>query len=367
MKIITVIGARPQFVKAAMVSRAIQALNTSRNKVVLTEIIVHTGQHYDETMSKVFFEEMGIPVPTYDLEVGSGSHAVQTGNILMRLEQVLLDERPDFVLVYGDTNSTVATALAVSKLGIPLGHVESGLRSYNRKMPEEINRILTDRVSALLFCPTQTSVAILNQEGITQGVYLTGDVMLDASLYYATVAETRSDILARFNLRSKQYYLATVHRPANADVMENMRCILRAFSHLQLPVVFPVHPRTKKMINSILAQGLIGYDASQLLLIDPVGYLDMLLLEKHARTIITDSGGVQKEAYFLHVPCVTLRPETEWVETIELGWNSLCKIVEEEILEKINRARAGEWVPVFGDGAASSKIVNILHEYILSV
>ncbi len=366
MKIITVIGARPQFVKAAMVSQAIQLFNTSGNSLAFQEVIVHTGQHYDETMSRIFFEEMGIPVPAYDLEVGSGSHSVQTGNILMKLEQVLLAERPDFVLVYGDTNSTVATALAVSKLGIPLGHVESGLRSYNRKMPEEINRILTDRVSALLFCPTQTSVAILKQEGITQGVYLTGDVMLDASLYYVTVAETRSTILSRLNLRSKQYYLATIHRPANADVMENMRCILRAFSQLPLPVVFPVHPRTKKMIDSILAQGFIESDVSQLLLIEPVGYLDMLLLEKHARTIITDSGGVQKEAYFFQVSCVTLRPETEWVETVELGWNRLCNIVAEEIIEKIHSACAGEWVPVFGDGTASSNIVSILQKYFLS-
>lgn len=365
MKIVTVIGARPQFVKAAMVSRAIQALNTSRNKAVLTEVIVHTGQHYDEMMSRIFFEEMGIPVPTYDLKVGSGSHSVQTGNILMRLEQVLLDECPDFVLVYGDTNSTVAASLAVSKLGIPLGHVEAGLRSYNRNMPEEINRILTDRVSTLLFCPTQTSVFILRHEGITQGVFLTGDVMMDASVFYVTLAETRSNILARLDLLPKRYYLATVHRPANADVAEHMRCILRAFSNLSLPVVFPAHPRTKKMIDKILAQGETDYDASQLLLIAPVGYLDMLVLEKYAHTIITDSGGIQKEAYFFQVPCVTLRPETEWVETVELGWNRLCNIVEEEIIEKIHRARAGEWIPVFGDGTASSKIVHILQEYFL--
>ncbi len=366
MKIVTVIGARPQFVKAAMVSRAIQSFNARKEKSLLTEVIVHTGQHYDDAMSKIFFEEMGIPVPTYDLEVGSGSHAVQTGNILIKLEQVLLSECPDMVLVYGDTNSTVATALAAPKLGIPLGHVEAGLRSYNRGMPEEINRILTDRVSTLLFCPTQTSEDILRQEGMTEGVYLTGDVMLDASLYYVAIAETRSNVLERFQLLPEQYYLATIHRPANADVRENMECILRAFSQLRWPVVFPVHPRTKKMIDAILTQGVIGYDPSQLLLVDPIGYLDMLLLEKHARTIITDSGGVQKEAYFLRVPCVTLRPETEWVETIELGWNSLCKIVEEEIIEKISAARAGEWVPVFGDGTASSKIVDILLHYHLS-
>jgi UDP-N-acetylglucosamine 2-epimerase len=366
MNIVTVIGARPQFVKAAMVSRAIRALNATKKTPCLTEVIVHTGQHYDDTMSRIFFEELEIPIPGYNLEVGSGSHAVQTGNILMRLEHVLLAECPDVVLVYGDTNSTVAASLAVSKLGIPLGHVEAGLRSYNRSMPEEINRILTDRVSTLLFCPTQTSVSILRQEGITQGVCLTGDVMLDASLYYVAVAETRSNILSRLNLLPKQYYLATIHRPTNADVMENMQCILRAFSRLRLPVVFPVHPRTKKIIDFILVQEVVDYNTSQLLLIAPVGYLDMLVLEKHARTIITDSGGVQKEAYFFHVPCVTLRQETEWVETVELGWNSLCNIVEEEIVEKVHSAHAGEWLPVFGGGTASSKIVDILQNYFLS-
>lgn len=367
MKIVTVIGARPQFVKAAMISRAIQSLNAKSGKSLLKEVMVHTGQHYDEAMSKIFFEEMGIPIPAYNLEVGSGSHAVQTGNILIKLEQVLLDECPDMVLVYGDTNSTVAAALAAPKLGIPLGHVEAGLRSYNRNMPEEINRILTDRVSSLLFCPTQTSETILRQEGITQGVYLTGDVMLDASLYYAAIAETRSNVFSRFQLLPKQYYLATIHRPANADVRENMECILRAFSRLRWPVIFPVHPRTKKMIDTILTtQGLIEHNPSQLLLVDPVGYLDMLLLEKHARTIITDSGGVQKEAYFFRVPCVTLRPETEWVETIELGWNSLSQIIEEEIIEKIYAARTGEWAPVFGDGTASSQIADILLHYHLS-
>jgi len=303
---------------------------------------------------------MGIPKPDYNLEVGSGSHAGQTGQMLMGLEQVALQEKPDMVLVYGDTNSTAAAALAASKLHIPLGHVEAGLRSYNRKMPEEINRILTDRVSSLLFCPTQTSVDILRQEGTTRGVHLTGDVMLDASLYYASIAETDSSILASFKLSPKKYYLATIHRPANADVKEHMACILSAFSKLRCPVVFPVHPRTKKMLDAIIVQKLFRYEPSQLLLIEPVGYLDMLLLEKHARTIITDSGGVQKEAYFFQVPCVTLRPQTEWVETIELGWNTLCDIVEEEILEKVGNACAGNLEPIFGDGTASEKIVHII-------
>jgi UDP-GlcNAc3NAcA epimerase len=367
MNILTVIGARPQFVKAAMVSRAFQLLNAHQKTPVINEVLVHTGQHYDETMSRIFFEELEIPVPRYNLEVGSGSHAVQTGQMLIRLEEVLLAEHPNLVLVYGDTNSTVAAALVASKIGIPLGHVEAGLRSYNRMMPEEINRILTDRVSTLLFCPTQTSVSTLHQEGVTQGVYLTGDVMLDASLHYVSVAETRSNVLARLHLLPKQYYLATVHRPVNADVMDNMTCILRAFSQLSLPVVFPVHPRTKKMLETILAQNVIAYSASQLLLIDPVGYLDMLVLEKYARTIITDSGGVQKEAYFFRVPCVTLRQETEWVETLEAGWNQLCAIDADEIVAKISGVCPGEWNPMFGDGTASSKIVNILQHDFLSL
>lgn len=363
MKIVTVIGARPQFVKAAMVSRALQLFDASRKTSRLKEIIVHTGQHYDAAMSQIFFEEMEIPPPAYNLEVGSGSHAVQTGEILMKLEPVLLAERPDLVLVYGDTNSTIAAALAAAKLGMPVGHVEAGLRSYNRAMPEEINRILTDRIATLLFCPTQTSVSILGQEGITQGVHLTGDVMLDASLHYAAVAETRSDILARLRLFPQQYYLATIHRPVNADGPENMQSILRAFCQLPWPVVFPVHPRTKKIIDIMLAQGIEGYHASQLRLLEPVGYFDMLMLEKYARTIITDSGGVQKEAYFFRVPCVTLRQETEWVETIASGWNSLCEIVVADMLDKVGRTCAGEWKPVFGDGAASAKIVEILQQW----
>lgn len=346
-----------------MVSRAITRSAENASSSRLQEILVHTGQHYDDAMSKIFFEEMGIPSPHYNLEVGSGSHAIQTGNMLIRLEQVLLDERPDLVLLYGDTNSTVAGSLAASKLQIPVGHVEAGLRSYNRTMPEEINRILTDRISTLLFCPTQTSVDILHQEGITQGIYLTGDVMFDASLYYVSLAEARSDILARFELSRKQYYLATVHRPANADVADHMRCILRAFAQLPSPVVFPIHPRTRQMVETILQEGTITCDPSKLLCIEPVGYFDMLILEKYAQLILTDSGGVQKEAYFFRVPCVTLRSETEWVETIELGWNQLCQIKEQDIVEKARSATVGEWKPVFGDGTASGKIVDILQNF----
>lgn len=360
MKIVTVVGARPQFVKAAVVSRAIQKSNANGGTSRLTEVIVHTGQHYDETMSQVFFDEMEIPIPAYNLGVGSGSHAAQTGEILMKLEPVLLAERPDVVLVYGDTNSTLAAALTAAKLNMPIGHVEAGLRSYNRAMPEEINRILTDRISTFLFCPTPTSVSILRQEGITQGVHLTGDVMFDASLHYAASAETRSNVLAQHHLLPRQYYLATVHRPVNADVMEQMQQILRAFRRLEFPVVFPVHPRTKKIVDVILAHDGDSGHVSQLRLIEPVGYFDMLTLEKHARAIITDSGGVQKEAYFFRVPCVTLREETEWVETVESGWNQLCPINEEEIVKQVYQARGGEWTPIFGDGAASEQIVDIL-------
>jgi UDP-N-acetylglucosamine 2-epimerase len=364
MKILTVIGARPQFIKAAMVSRAIRHMPATAHGPTLHETIVHTGQHYDTKMSRIFFEELEITPPAYNLEVGSGSHAMQTGKIIMRLEPVLIAEQPDLVLVYGDTNSTIAASLVAAKLHIPIGHVEAGLRSYNRIMPEEINRILTDRISTLLFCPTQTSVDILQQEGVTEGVHLTGDVMLDASLHYAAIAEQRSQILSTLHLAPKHYYVATIHRPANADNAERMQCILQALSQLSYPVVFPVHPRTRKGIETLLAQNNVTYDPSQLLLIPPVGYLDMLMLERHARVIITDSGGMQKEAYFFQVPCVTLRPETEWTETVEFGWNRLCNIVHSEILDKVRTASAGQPIPLFGDGQASVKIVDLLWNYL---
>jgi len=313
MKIVSVVGARPQFVKCAPVSGELRRL--------ATEILVHTGQHYDDRMSGVFFTELGIPAPEYNLGVGSGLHGEQTGEMLKRIERVLVDERPDRVLVYGDTNSTLAAALAAAKLGIAVAHVEAGLRSFNRAMPEETNRVLTDHVSALLFCPTTTAVKNLAAEGLTAGVHLVGDVMHDVLAGSLAAAETRSTVLATLGLRPAGYFLGTVHRAENTDRPERLQRIVGAFNDLAAstaPVVFPVHPRTRKLLDAA------GWEiAPAVRMIEPVSYLDMLMLEKHARAILTDSGGVQKEAFWLHVPCLTLRDETEWVETLETGANTL--------------------------------------------
>lgn len=312
MKIITVVGARPQFIKAAPVSRELRQRHT--------EVLIHTGQHYDDAMSAIFFRELEIPEPDVNLGVGSGPHGQQTGAMLARIEEILLVERPAWVLVYGDTNSTLAGALAAAKLHIPVAHVEAGLRSFNRRMPEEINRVLTDHISALLFCPTQTAVDNLAAEGITQGVHLVGDVMHEALLWAAERARTHSTILERLGVREKGYLLATVHRAENTDDPARLRAILDAFAALDEPIVFPIHPRTKARIETLGLKSKIANLKS----IPPVGYLDMVQLEQSARMILTDSGGIQKEAYWLGVPCVTLRDETEWVETVETGWNVLA-------------------------------------------
>jgi UDP-GlcNAc3NAcA epimerase len=352
VKVLSVVGARPQFVKAAPVSRALRQ--------VAHEVLVHTGQHYDREMSAIFFEELRIPEPEYNLGVGSGTHGWQTGQMLIRLEEVLLAERPDWVLVYGDTNSTVAGALAAVKLHIPLAHVEAGLRSYNRRMPEEHNRVLTDHAADLLFCPTQTAVANLASEGIARGVFRVGDVMLDAVLYNASLAEQRSAVLDRLALSPGGYALATVHRPRNTDDPERLSALLDAFEDIAatMPVVFPAHPRTGKAMASA------GYGAGAgLRLIEPVGYLDMLVLEKNARLILTDSGGVQKEAYFFAVPCLTLREETEWVETVESGWNRLVGAERAAIVgATLASWPTGKPPSVFGDGHAAERIAGLLVE-----
>ena len=359
MRILSVVGARPQFIKAAPVSRALRARG-------LKELLVHTGQHYDHNMSALFFEELNIPRPDFNLGVGSGPHGRQTGQMLTRLEEVLLDQQPDRVLVYGDTNSTLAGALAAVKLHIPVAHVEAGLRSFNRQMPEEHNRVLTDHAADLLFCPTQTAVDHLAAEGLTEGVYLTGDVMYDAVLYNSELAESRSDVLSRLGLTSGDYALATVHRPQNTDNHGALSAILYAFGELGEEIVLPAHPRTTAALARF---GLKPPDNVRL--IDAVGYLDMLTLEKHARLILTDSGGVQKEAFFFAVPCVTLREETEWVETVDAGWNVLAGAQPVRILESARRlmplrealtglARAQE--SIFGDGRASTTIAAILFD-----
>lgn len=349
MKIVSVIGARPQFIKAAPVSRALKARD-------IIEMLVHTGQHYDHNMSALFFEELEIPQPDFNLGVGSGRHGWQTGQMLSRLEELLLEESPDTVLVYGDTNSTLAGALAAVKLHIAVAHVEAGLRSFNRRMPEEHNRVLTDHMSDLLFCPTQTAVDHLRAEGITLGVHLTGDVMYDAILHNSRLAESRSDVLRALNIAPDEYFLATVHRPQNTDDPEALAGILEAFGELSAPVIFPAHPRTRA--------ALARYElkvSGNVRLTDAVGYLDMLMLEKHARMILTDSGGVQKEAYWLAVPCVTLREETEWVETVAAGWNVLVGSDPERIVRAVESLRPVDRPKnIFGNGKAAQEIADLI-------
>lgn len=361
-KIVTIVGARPQFIKAAAVSRAIAAFNKENSNARIDELIVHTGQHYDANMSKVFFEQLQIPAPAKNLEVGSGSHGEQTGLMLERIEKVLLDEKPDWVLIYGDTNSTLAGALAASKLHIPVAHVEAGLRSYNRKMPEEINRIVADHLATLLFCPTETAVNNLAKEGITEGLHKVGDVMYDSVLFNSTLAEDSSNILDKLELQPQSYYLATIHRAENTDDPDRLNDILSALQQIDTKVVLPLHPRTKKTLGAGLEK------LSELIkTTDPVPYLDMLILEKNARIILTDSGGVQKEAYWFGTPCITLRDQTEWVELVDAGANQVVGTDPEKIraaVEKVESSpkmklssAAGE---LYGNGHSAKQITAIL-------
>lgn len=348
--VLTIVGARPQFIKAAVVSRALRAQPGVR------EVLVHTGQHYDDNMSRVFFEELEIPEPDYHLGIGGGTHGQNTGRMLEALEEVLLQERPDWVLVYGDTDSTLAGALAAAKLHIPVAHVEAGLRSFNRRMPEEINRVLTDHVSDLLFAPTEVAVRNLLREGIpSDKIHLVGDVMYDAALYYGEKAERESQVLRRLGLVPKGYVLATLHRAENTDDPERLRVVLQALAQVnkEVPVVLPVHPRTRKRAEAFGLDHLLG----EVLAIEPVGYLDMVMLEKNARVIATDSGGVQKEAFFHRVPCVTLREETEWVELVELGWNRLCPPRDPaSIVDYLLHDWTGGEATPYGTGHAGSAI-----------
>jgi len=351
VKILSVVGARPQFIKAAPLSHALRQRG-------IEEFLVHTGQHYDANMSEVFFRELGIPTPAANLSVGSGSHAQQTAHMLLGLEPLMVEQAPDAVLVYGDTNSTLAGALVAAKLGLKLAHVEAGLRSFNRSMPEEHNRILTDHSADLLFCPTQTAVDLLAREGITRGVHLVGDTMFDAVLQFSGLARQRSTILQDLGLEAKNYLLATVHRPYNTDVPEHLAAIVQALADSGQTVVFPVHPRTRQRLPAL--------DAPNLRLTEPLGYLDMLLLEQQARLILTDSGGVQKEAYFFGVPCLTLRPETEWLETLQGGWNVLVGADYARILAQLGAdAPQGLPPPLFGDGHAAERIAAILWDALI--
>ncbi len=365
IKVINIVGARPQFIKSAAVSRAIQQHNIRSSSPGIVEKIVHTGQHYDDNMSKAFFNELGIPEPGYNLEVGSGSHGEQTAKMLQKIEAVLVKERPDICFVYGDTNSTLAGALAAAKLYIPVAHIEAGLRSFNRRMPEEINRVLTDHVSVLLFCPTKTAVGNLTKEGITHGVHETGDVMYDCVLFYAKKAKAiEQKTLERLDIRSKSYYLATVHRAENTDDGMRLTNIVEAFNGIATAdclVILPLHPRTVVCVDKY---GLKF--ANDVKVIQPVSYLEMVVLENNAKVILTDSGGVQKEAYFLGVPCVTLRDETEWVETVGSGWNTLAGADKDKIVSGLRRTdKLGAVKPelLYGSGDAAGKIVEIVIQY----
>ncbi|MCD4786823.1 MAG: UDP-N-acetyl glucosamine 2-epimerase [Desulfobacterales bacterium] len=389
VKLISIVGARPQFIKAAPVSRAIDQHNLDNHGPQITEILVHTGQHYDYKMSQVFFDQLEILPPRYNLGVGSGNHGQMTGAMLAKIETVLLKERPDWVLVHGDTNSTVAGAMAAVKLHIPVAHVEAGLRSFNRRMPEEINRVLTDHISSILFCPTDTAVKNLIKEGFTNivndGKFFNrdlfenrpsafsfqlsplvvnvGDVMYDAFLANKNLAHQKSGILSDLELKPKSYCLATVHRQENTEDPRRLLNIFTAFEELSsadCPFIILLHPRTRKALQ--LHKGKVRL-SPHIRLLSPASYLDMIALEVHARVILTDSGGVQKEGYFARVPCVTLRDETEWIETIEAGWNHLggadCRQIADAFEKAINSFPL-EQPGLYGDGNASHLLLRNL-------
>ena len=370
MRVVSIVGARPQFVKLAPVSRAM-ADKSVTGAVQIEDLIVHTGQHYDPGMSDVFFDELNIPKPAVHLAIGSGPHGAQTAKMLAAIEETLVEHKPEFVVIYGDTNSTLAGALAAAKLHIPIAHIEAGLRSFNRAMPEEINRIVADHVSDLLLAPTETAMVNLRDENLGGKSQLTGDVMLDAVEYNSRIAENRSSILSDLGLENQEFAIATLHRPSNTDP-EALVPLLECFNRIadeQIPIVFPVHPRTVAILSDSGSQ----WSASaRLKMIDPVGYLDMLKLLKHAALAMTDSGGLQKEALFLRTRCITLREETEWPETIEAGGNVLVGSRPEKILTAVSQALTatgaadsgpGADSRPFGDGRAAESIVRALLEY----
>lgn len=348
MKFVSVVGARPEFIQATPVSRALRKHHQ--------ELLVHTGQHYDYKMSQTFFDELGIPAPNHNLEVGSGSHAGQTAEILVRFEEIVLKENPDLIIIRGDTNSTLAGALVASKLHIPVVHIEAGERSYDRRMPEEINRLVADQLSSAYFCVSQTAVKQLAREGITENVFWVGDVMLDANLANRPLARQKSTVLSTLGLDSGSFGLVTVHRAANTDDPARLTNIVTALSQVDETVVFPVHPRTRGALEKLDVQF-----ADNVRVIEPVGYYDMMMLEENARIIATDSGGVQREAYFMKKPCITLRDETEWTETVHVGWNKLVGVDVDAILHEWKTfSPPAEQPPIFGDGKAGEKIAQQL-------
>jgi UDP-GlcNAc3NAcA epimerase len=363
MKIVTVIGTRPQFIKAAMISNAVERYNAENRENKIEELILHTGQHYDKNMNEVFLNELKMKKPHWQLKCGGmASHTKMLAEMLVGIEKTLIEACPDFVLVYGDTNSTLAGALAASQLNIPLIHVEAGLRSFNKSMPEEKNRIITDILASLLFCPTCRAVENLAGEHITKGIFYSGDVMYDAALHYGKIAEKKSRILSRYRLYGRDYYLCTVHRAENTNEPERLTQIILALVEMaseEHPVIFPLHPRTKIYLDNYNLNQTIKTNSS-VLLTEPVDYLDMIMLEKHAKAILTDSGGIQKEAYFHRVPCITFREETEWTETVNAGWNQMAGYKTEKILKCVNQTPERTEIQEYGDGHAAEKIVNVI-------
>ncbi len=375
LKILTVIGARPQIIKASAISRAIRTHFSEQ----IHEVLVHTGQHYDEQMSKVFFEELQIPKPDYNLGIGSGSHGVQTAGMISGLEDLLVTEKPDFLVVYGDTNSTLAAAIAGSKLHVPIVHIEAGLRSFNKAMPEEVNRVLCDHTSTLLFSPTETGIHNLVNEGFNDhsdapyhadnpGVFNAGDVMYDNSLFFSELADKKSDILERTKLKAEQFVLCTVHRPQNVDNTASLRNIMEALMDIAdsgVQIVLPLHPRTRKQLEKCFEKSLWKKLQSHtgFHLLKPVSFLDMISLQKNSKMVITDSGGIQKEAFFFGKPCIVLRPETEWVEIIEKGAGILCDSDPVRILnawKHFQQYKTQSADGIYGNGDAARKILSIM-------
>ena len=381
MKVMSIVGARPQFIKTAPVIRAIER-NNEKKPFKIQHILMHTGQHYDENMSRIFFDELEIPRPEYNLEVGSGTHGEQTARMMQRIEEVLIKERPSMTILYGDTNSTLAGGLVAAKLNMPVAHVEAGLRSYNKRMPEEINRIVTDHASNVLFCPTVNAVNNLRKEGFVNIVDISndtktdpgrsydssrplvinvGDVMFDSIINYAGLADVRSNILAKYDLKKKGYVLVTIHRAENTDNKKRLKDIFEALKKINkdVKIILPIHPRTRNAVKES------RIDVSGLKIIEPISYLDMICLEKNAKVICTDSGGMQKEAYFCKVPCITIRDETEWEETLESGWNRLVEADSDRIQTCMEDVISDSWdtkpqVNQYGDGKAAEKIYRVI-------
>jgi len=355
MNIVSIVGARPQFIKLAPLSKV---LRENHN-----EVIIHTGQHYDANMSAVFFEKLNIPKPDINLSIGSSNHGKQTGEMLIKLEEQLIKMQPDFVIVFGDTNTTLAGALAASKLNIKLAHIEAGLRSFNKKMPEEKNRILTDHLSDILFCPTENAVENLKNEGIKKNVYQVGDIMYDSVLCFSGKAAKNSNILKKNNISQNKYFLATIHRAENTDNKIKLSIIFNALNELELPVLLPLHPRTENSMNKYQIN---KNNFKNINFISPVEYLEMLDLVKNSKKVLTDSGGLQKEAYFLDKLCITLRDETEWEETLKGNWNVLAKINKDDIINKTKIHKVDHEEKknnYFGDGKTALRIINILNSF----